>query len=87
MECIKWHGPQTLRIFNPASQAQKFDPNGDYIRRWIPQLKGVDTKALLTGNITPLEARSRGYVVPIVDHNEQQRRFKELYQQQKSEFR
>ncbi len=79
--------PKPLRIFNPASQAQKFDPNGDYIRRWVPELKGVDTKALLTGNITPLEARSRGYVIAIVDHNQQQRRFKDLYQQQKANLR
>jgi deoxyribodipyrimidine photo-lyase len=26
-----------FRIFNPASQAEKFDPNGDYIRRWVPE--------------------------------------------------
>jgi deoxyribodipyrimidine photo-lyase len=27
-----------FRIFNPLTQAQKFDPNGDYIRRWVPEL-------------------------------------------------
>ncbi|MEZ5498043.1 MAG: deoxyribodipyrimidine photo-lyase [Steroidobacteraceae bacterium] len=27
-----------FRIFNPLSQAQKFDPGGDYVRRWVPQL-------------------------------------------------
>ncbi|MEG3842683.1 FAD-binding domain-containing protein [Microcoleus sp. herbarium14] len=75
--------PKPLRIFNPASQAQKFDPEGEYIRHWVPELRRVDTKHLLTGNISPLERRLLPYPDPIVDHNEQQRKFKELYKQQK----
>jgi deoxyribodipyrimidine photo-lyase len=75
--------PKPLRIFNPASQAQKFDPEAEYIRRWIPELRRVDTKLLLTGNISPIERKLLGYPDPIVDHNQQQRKFKELYQQQK----
>ena len=27
-----------FRVFNPVLQAQKFDPSGDYVRRWIPEL-------------------------------------------------
>jgi len=27
-----------FRIFNPVAQGQKFDPNGDYVRRWVPEL-------------------------------------------------
>ena len=27
-----------FRIFNPVSQGEKFDPEGDYVRRWIPEL-------------------------------------------------
>lgn len=30
-----------LRVFNPLLQAKKFDPAGDYVRRWIPELEGV----------------------------------------------
>ena len=33
-----------FRIFNPVSQSQKFDPNGDYIRRWVPELGHLDAK-------------------------------------------
>jgi len=33
-----------FRIFNPILQSAKFDPNGDYIRKWIPELHGVDEK-------------------------------------------
>ncbi|MEG4632003.1 FAD-binding domain-containing protein [Microcoleus sp. AR_TQ3_B6] len=75
--------PKPLRIFNPASQAQKFDPEGEYIRQWVPELRRVDTKLLLTGNLSSLERRLLAYPSPIVDHNEQQRKFKELYKQQK----
>ena len=75
--------PKPLRIFNPASQAQKFDPDGEYIRHWLPELNAVDTGDLLTGNISPLERESLGYVPPIVDHKQQQRLFKQRYQEQK----
>lgn len=78
--------PKPLRIFNPATQAQKFDPKAEYIRQWVPELAGINTKDLLTGNITPLERKACGYPAPIVDHNRQQRRFKELFQQQKAEI-
>ncbi|MDJ1181652.1 FAD-binding domain-containing protein [Roseofilum casamattae] len=73
--------PKPLRIFNPASQAQKFDPQGKYIRRWLPQLRSLNTKSLLTGNILPLVRQSCNYPAPIVNHNEQQREFKQRYQQ------
>jgi len=33
-----------FRIFNPVLQSAKFDPNGDYIRKWIPELHDVETK-------------------------------------------
>lgn len=33
-----------FRIFNPVSQSQKFDPNGDYIRTWVPELAHLDAK-------------------------------------------
>lgn len=45
-----------FRIFNPTSQGEKFDPDGEYIRRWVPELRDVPTKAIH-------EPRS-----PIVDH-------------------
>jgi len=75
--------PKPLRIFNPASQTKKFDAEAEYIRQWLPELRSVDTADLVTGNILPLERDRCGYPAPIVDHNQQQRRFKALYQQQK----
>ena len=69
--------PKPLRIFNPATQASKFDAEGDYIRRWVPELRHVNTKDLLSGDIAALERR--GYPEPLVDHKKQQARFKALY--------
>jgi len=76
--------PKPVRIFNPASQAQKFDPEGDYIREWVPELISIDTEFLLSGNILAQEREALGYPMPIVDHKQQQRQFKILYQQQKT---
>ncbi|MDM9379949.1 deoxyribodipyrimidine photo-lyase, 8-HDF type [Chlorogloeopsis sp. ULAP01] len=75
--------PKPLRIFNPASQAQKFDPDAEYIRQWLPELRSIDTEYLITGNITPLERQAVDYPAPIVEHKKQQKQFKEFYQQQK----
>jgi deoxyribodipyrimidine photo-lyase len=33
-----------FRIFNPVLQSAKFDPQGDYIRKWVPEFHGVDAK-------------------------------------------
>lgn len=72
-----------LRIFNPMAQAQRFDSDGEYIRRWLPELASVDTEHLLSATIPPL---LRGdYPAPIVDHHQQQQRFKILYQEMKAD--
>jgi deoxyribodipyrimidine photo-lyase len=76
--------PKPVRIFNPASQSQKFDAEAEYIRQWVPQLRSLDTQSLVTGKISPLERESLGYPQPIVDHNQQQREFKQRYSQQKA---
>jgi deoxyribodipyrimidine photo-lyase len=75
--------PKPLRIFNPASQAKKFDPEGAYIREWLPELRRVETENLISGKIDKDDRDRAGYPKSIVDHAVQQRKFKELYQQQK----
>jgi deoxyribodipyrimidine photo-lyase len=69
--------PRPLRIFNPTTQAAKFDPEATYIRRWLPELARVSTADLISGQIAPLERR--GYPAPIVSHKLQQARFKAMY--------
>ncbi len=76
--------PKPVRIFNPASQAKKFDPEGEYIRKWLPELRSVDTEYLISGDIPADERHRCNYPAPIVDHKKQQRQFKERYQQQKA---
>lgn len=56
-----------FRIFNPVSQGQKFDPSGDYVRRYVKELAGVAGRAvhepwLLRGGLPD------GYPARIVDH-------------------
>ncbi|WP_111859858.1 cryptochrome/photolyase family protein [Acinetobacter sp. CFCC 10889] len=35
-----------FRIFNPISQSQKFDENGDYLRKWLPEIAHLDAKTI-----------------------------------------
>ena len=35
-----------FRVFNPVTQSRRFDPDGDYLRRWLPELRPLDAKAI-----------------------------------------
>lgn len=78
--------PKPLRIFNPASQAKKFDPDAEYIREWLPELSSLDTDKLLSGEISKSDRTSLGYPEAIVSHADRQREFKQRYKQQKEQF-
>ena len=69
--------PKPMRIFNPFRQATKFDENGNYIRKWIPELSHISTHDLLSGEISSYERKN--YPKPIVNHKNQTSIFKELY--------
>ena len=43
--------PKPMRIFNPFRQASKFDKDGIYIRKWIPELSHISTPNLLSAEI------------------------------------
>ncbi len=66
-----------FRVFNPVLQGKRFDPNGDYVRRWVPELGDLDGAALhAPWMLGPLELETAGVVLgdtyppPIVDHAE-----------------
>lgn len=68
-------GINTVRIYSPAKQAAEQDPDGEFIRRWVPELRGVPVAWLPRPGQMPadLQQRSacvigRDYPAPIVEH-------------------
>jgi deoxyribodipyrimidine photo-lyase len=64
-----------FRIFNPSSQGEKFDPNGDYVRQWVPELKALPTRWIHRPEAAPATVLAqagvqlgRSYPKPIVSH-------------------
>jgi deoxyribodipyrimidine photo-lyase len=59
-------------VFNPVSQAEKNDPNGDYIRKWVPELRDVKGKAVFSPHdrLSKEEFDKLGYPEPHVDWSE-----------------
>jgi len=56
-----------FRVFNPTAQGQKFDPDGTYVRRWIPELAAVPDRFVHEPWRAP-HGPPAGYPEPIVDH-------------------
>ena len=70
-----------FRIFNPVSQSEKFDPQGKFIRRYLPRLAGLPDKAIHAPWLArPIELAEAGvalgkdYPAPLVQHDEARRR-------------
>jgi len=66
-----------FRIFNPILQGEKFDKNGDYIKKWVPELAGLSSKHINkpweADQDTLKAARIKlgeDYPLPIVDHKQ-----------------
>jgi deoxyribodipyrimidine photo-lyase len=55
------------RVFNPVTQGKKFDPDGSYVRRWVPELRGLDAAHVHEPWTAP-GGIPEGYPAPIVDH-------------------
>lgn len=54
-----------FRIFNPVTQSEKFDPKGIFLRKYLPELEKLTSKALHWPHPLPMSVR---YCKPIVDH-------------------
>jgi len=61
-----------FRVFNPVLQGEKFDPDGDYVRRWVPELAAVGGGAVHRPWTLP-GGPPGGYPGPIVDHADERR--------------
>jgi deoxyribodipyrimidine photo-lyase len=64
-----------FRIFNPVLQGEKFDPDGDYVKKWVPELGKLPAAVIhKPWELSPLEQASLGvrlgrdYPEPLVDH-------------------
>jgi deoxyribodipyrimidine photo-lyase len=68
-----------FRVFNPTTQAERFDPAGDYVREWVPELAHLPGASVHR----PWEAAdgyAQGYPVRIVDHDTERRQALARYQ-------
>jgi deoxyribodipyrimidine photo-lyase len=58
------------RVFNPVLQGLKFDPDGDYVRRYVPELRHL-TGPAVHEPWKAVDGYAHGYPEPIVDHGEE----------------
>ena len=84
--------PYFRRMYNPALHQERFDPDGTYVRRWVPELAGVPAGRLAEPwTMTPAEQEAAGCVIgrdypaPIVDRRAERERAKERYRAVTSE--
>lgn len=81
-----------FRIFNPVMQGEKFDPDGDYVRRYVPELSKLPDKYLHKPWEAPEDILKKAgvtlgkdYPRPIVDHAQARERALEAFQVTKSD--
>jgi deoxyribodipyrimidine photo-lyase len=87
--CLNWQwvagtGTDTRpnRVLNPLRQAERYDPHGAYVRRFVPELADLDKPQDIhqPWRCTPAQLRSRGYPPPIVDLDQARDRFRDSRQ-------
>lgn len=77
-----------FRVFNPVAQSRRHDPEGRYLRRWLPELAELDNEAIhAPWQAPPLQLAAAGVVLgttypkPIVDHDEARARTLTAYRE------
>ncbi len=79
-----------FRIFNPILQGEKFDPDGDYVKTFVPELENLDKKFIHKPFDAPKEVLKKAgielgktYPKPLVDHNEARQKALAVYSDMK----
>jgi deoxyribodipyrimidine photo-lyase len=83
-------GKPTLRLYNPRKQVRDQDPNGEWIRRWVPELDGLPTEHLPRPETTPPSVQAEcgvaigdgpetDYPRPVVEYEAAKERFWRRY--------
>jgi deoxyribodipyrimidine photo-lyase len=74
-----------FRIFNPRAQGEKFDPEGEYVRRWVPELARLPARYIHAPHAAPAAVLAGAgirigheYPAPIVEHAAARQRFIEI---------
>lgn len=77
-----------FRVFNSWTQGEKYDPDGEYIRKWVPELENVpDEHIHKPYKMNKLQQQNCGveigedYPEPLVDHDEERKKAVEMFEQ------
>jgi len=80
-----------FRIFNPVAQGEKFDPRGDYVRQWVPEISGLPDEVIhqpweASKDVLKAAGVTLGetYPLPIVDHKAARARALAAYEEMKN---
>lgn len=79
--------PRPLRIFNPYTQAERYDPDATYIKQWVPELASVEASVLTDGKTHDFSGVAPGYPKPLVDQKESYHRCMETYKDAKTKWK
>jgi deoxyribodipyrimidine photo-lyase len=77
-----------FRVFNPMTQGERYDPDGEYIRRYVPELEGVPSEVIHGWDEcspTQREASAPDYPAPIVDHAERREQAIAMFERARGE--
>jgi deoxyribodipyrimidine photo-lyase len=73
-----------VRIFNPVTQGLRFDPQGDYVRRWVPELRDLPAPLIHQPWKDPAALARAGYPEPLVDLAASRQEALQAYNMQRS---
>lgn len=81
-----------FRIFNPTTQSKRFDPSGEFIRKYVPELEHVDEKWIHEPSKMPIDEQLKSgcvlgdtYPLPAVDHQERRKKAISLFEEAKQQ--